>query len=134
MTEQQQLSREIYVGKLAWVKKINTALMITQQLIFFFNIFYSFFNQWITDKELEEVFSEFGKISEIIFAESKINGKSRGFAKIIYEEQGAAFNAYTAMNGKQPFRDNDDTNIIVAFPDLSKRIPNIVNNIYTYTT
>ena len=76
-----------------------------------------------------EVFSAFGNIKEIVFGESKINGKSRGFAKIFYEEEGSAYKAFTEMNGKQPFRDNDDTNIIVAFPDFSKR-PNPVN---TYT-
>jgi len=61
---------------------------------------------WTTDKELETLFSEFGRLKNIKFFEDKVNGKSKGYALVEYHNADSAFHAKDKLhqrfiNGKQ---------------------------------
>jgi len=58
-------------------------------------------NWWTTDKQLEDVLSEFGKVKKLRFYEDKTNGKSRGFAFAEYEDTDVANQAFEKLQGRE---------------------------------
>eukprot|EP01114_Cavostelium_apophysatum_P013616 TRINITY_DN3334_c0_g1_i1.p1 TRINITY_DN3334_c0_g1~~TRINITY_DN3334_c0_g1_i1.p1 ORF type:complete len:346 (+),score=45.43 TRINITY_DN3334_c0_g1_i1:84-1040(+) len=55
---------------------------------------------WTTDRELEDLFSPFGRIKNLKFFEEKLNGKSKGYALVEFHTHGAAHNAKERINGR----------------------------------
>jgi len=66
----------------------------------------------ISDTELSEAFSRFGTISEAKVITDRETGRSRGFGFVTFEEDSAADEAITAMNGTQ--LDGREINVNVA--------------------
>ena len=65
------------------------------------NIFnFYLIDQWTTDQDLENLFSEFGKIKNIKFIEEKGNGKSKGYAIVEFANSEAAKHAKEKVNGR----------------------------------
>eukprot|EP01125_Pyxidicula_operculata_P019616 TRINITY_DN7121_c0_g1_i6.p1 TRINITY_DN7121_c0_g1~~TRINITY_DN7121_c0_g1_i6.p1 ORF type:complete len:333 (-),score=83.86 TRINITY_DN7121_c0_g1_i6:126-1124(-) len=50
-------------------------------------------NYWTTDRQVEEVMSEFGSIRKVRFYEDKLNGKSKGICYVIFHNPDSAVNA-----------------------------------------
>lgn len=59
------------------------------------NLPYSF-----SDKELQELFSPFGEISEATIIKDKYSGRSKGFGFVTFVEKPAADKAIAEMNDK----------------------------------
>lgn len=54
-----------------------------------------------TEKDLEEAFSEFGKVSSVSIVKDRETGRSRGFAFVEMPDRTAATNAITGLNLQQ---------------------------------
>jgi cold-inducible RNA-binding protein len=66
----------------------------------------------ISDTQLSDAFSRFGTISEAKVVTNRETGRSRGFGFITFEEDSAADEAVTAMNGTE--LDGREINVNVA--------------------
>lgn len=55
---------------------------------------------WTTDVDLEEIFSAFGKITKLEILYDELNGKSKGYAYIEFEEISTAQTAFQKAKGK----------------------------------
>lgn len=55
---------------------------------------------WTTDKNIEDLFSQFGRIKSLKFLEDKVNGKSKGIALIEYYNKDAGMNAMNKAQGR----------------------------------
>lgn len=54
---------------------------------------------WTTDQELEDLCRPFGAVQEVRILEDKVNGRSRGWAVVEFEEPDAATRAMKALGG-----------------------------------
>ena len=55
---------------------------------------------WATDnKKLEEIFSQFGKVTSAMVAMDRQTGRSRGFGFVEFEDDAAATEAISKMDG-----------------------------------
>ena len=55
----------------------------------------------VTEKELSELFSPFGEISEITLISDRFSGRSKGFGFVTFAGKEAAEKAIEEMNGKE---------------------------------
>ena len=55
----------------------------------------------VRDKELTELFSSFGEISEAIVIVEKYSGRSKGFGFVTFADDVSAEKAIAEMNGKE---------------------------------
>lgn len=55
----------------------------------------------LTDKEVEELFAQFGAISSVFIATDKFTGRSRGFAFVEMEDDNAAQTAISQLNNTE---------------------------------
>ncbi len=54
-----------------------------------------------TEENLQKVFSIFGKIESVSIIKDKINGNSKGFGFVTFEEENAAAQAVHTLSGKE---------------------------------
>ena len=54
----------------------------------------------VTEKELSDLFSEFGEVESARIITDKYNGRSKGFGFVIMENKAEAQEAIEALNGK----------------------------------
>jgi cold-inducible RNA-binding protein len=54
-----------------------------------------------TENDLQDLFEQHGKVSEVALMMDRMTGKSRGFAFVTMEDGAAASAAMTALNGKE---------------------------------
>ena len=54
----------------------------------------------MTDKDLTELCSPFGQITEAVIIRDKFSGRSRGFGFVTFADRTAGEQAVTALNGK----------------------------------
>ena len=55
----------------------------------------------VEDKELQELFSPYGEISEAVVIKDKYSGRSKGFGFVTFVDEAAAKKAIAEMNGKE---------------------------------
>lgn len=55
----------------------------------------------VGDKELQELFSPYGEISEAVVIKDKYSGRSKGFGFVTFVDEAAAKKAIAEMNGKE---------------------------------
>ena len=55
----------------------------------------------VGDKELNDLFSSYGEISEAVVIKDKYSGRSKGFGFVTFAEKDAADKATSEMNGKE---------------------------------
>ena len=60
------------------------------------NLPYSF-----TDKELTELFSLYGTLSEVVVIRDKYSGRSKGFGFVTFADESSANKAIAEMDGKE---------------------------------
>jgi cold-inducible RNA-binding protein len=53
----------------------------------------------VDDQKLNELFSAFGSVSSAVVLKDKMTGRSRGFGFVEYEDDAAADEAVSKMNG-----------------------------------
>jgi RNA recognition motif-containing protein len=54
-----------------------------------------------TENDLQDLFEEQGRVTEVALMTDRMTGRSRGFAFVTMEANEAGQNAITALNGKQ---------------------------------
>lgn len=54
----------------------------------------------VTDKDLKEMFAEYGEVTEAVVITDKYSGRSKGFGFVTFENDEEANQAIEAMNGK----------------------------------
>jgi cold-inducible RNA-binding protein len=54
-----------------------------------------------TENDLQDLFEQHGKVSEVALMMDRMTGKSRGFAFVTMENKAEADAAMTALNGKE---------------------------------
>lgn len=55
----------------------------------------------MTDKDLTEMFSSYGKITEAVIIKDKFSGRSKGFGFVTFEDEAAVKKASEEMNDKE---------------------------------
>jgi cold-inducible RNA-binding protein len=55
----------------------------------------------VTEKELEDLFAEHGKVVSVAVIKDRDSGKSKGFGFVEMSEEGEAQNAIKELNGKE---------------------------------
>ncbi len=65
------------------------------------NIYVGNLNYSLQEKELEEVFSEFGEVTSVKIIKDKVTGRSKGFGFIEMENDNEASNAIQELNGAE---------------------------------
>ena len=55
----------------------------------------------VGDKQLSDLFSPYGEISEAVVIKDKYSGRSKGFGFVTFEDKEAAAKAISEMNGKE---------------------------------
>jgi cold-inducible RNA-binding protein len=54
-----------------------------------------------TENDLQDLFEQHGKVSEVALMMDRMTGKSRGFAFVTMDDKAAAEAAMSALNGKE---------------------------------
>ena len=54
-----------------------------------------------TENDLQDLFEQHGKVSEVALMMDRMTGKSRGFAFVTMEDKATAETAMAALNGKE---------------------------------
>lgn len=54
----------------------------------------------VNDKELSEIFSPYGEVTEAVVITNKFSGRSKGFGFVTFAEEDSAKKAISEMNGK----------------------------------
>ena len=65
------------------------------------NIFVGNLSRDVTEQDLEEMFSTFGKVDTVSVIKDKFTGEVRGFGFVEMANHGEAMAAITGLNGKQ---------------------------------
>lgn len=55
--------------------------------------------QWTTDKDLEDLCAQFGKVKQVKFFENKQNGRSKGYALVEFYDTENARQAIEGLKG-----------------------------------
>ena len=90
--------REVYVGK--HVSKKDRESKLEEMKANYTNIYVKNIDLAYTEKEFEELFAPFGKITSI-YLEKDAEGKSKGFGFVNFEEHEAAAKAVEELNDKE---------------------------------
>ena len=72
--------------------------------------------QWVSEQEVREVAERYGAVQSCVLAECRTNGKSRGFAKVTYEQPGCARVAKQELNGRIDVFPDAEKPLVVEFP------------------
>nr|CAG4645761.1 EOG090X0BVS [Lynceus sp. MCZ IZ 141354] len=90
--------KKVFVGR--FMPRKEREREMGEKAKYFTNVYIKNFGDEIDDTKLNEIFSEFGKItSHRVMVDD--DGKSRGFGFVCYEEPEAAERAVNEMNGKE---------------------------------
>ena len=90
--------REVFVGK--HVSKKDRESKFEEMKANYTNIYVKNIDLGFTEKEFEELFAPYGKITSI-YLEKDQDGKSKGFGFVNYEEHKSAVDAVEALNDKE---------------------------------
>lgn len=75
---------------------MNAGGITASMKIYIGNLPFSF-----TDGELNELFSQYGEISEVTVIKDKFSGRSKGFGFITFSDKASAEKAIAELNGKE---------------------------------